>query len=230
MRRTTEPRVPKAFVSDNGLIGAVREALTQSADIATGGLSVSARDGVVLLTGTVGTLYQKRIAGRFARATKGVVDVENDLVVVPDHYSPDDQVKKALDQAFSSYRPERIGVRQVQQGLAYLSGKASSASEAWNAIDLASKVKGVKGVISEIDVAPGYPVDDISIKNRVIDSVCEDPRIDPYSIEVFVEEAHVYLSGEVEDQDAVKAAGELASKTPGVQRVINHLVAREQKP
>jgi osmotically-inducible protein OsmY len=231
MRRTHEPHVPAAFVPDNILTGAVREALTQSSDVDTRDLLVKTSGGVVYLMGAVRTLYEKRAAGRLARATKGVKDVENDLVVVPGHQPADEQIKTAIDQALGNYpegNPARIGVRLVQQGLAYLAGKASSVLEAWDAIDIASKINGVKGVISDIDIAPGYPMDDTLIKNMVIDALSEDTRVDPFGIEVHVEEAQVYLTGEVEDKVAVRAAGELASGTAGVKQVINHLIAREQ--
>jgi len=231
MPRSPEPEVSKIVVPDHALIGAVRQALGDSADVDTRDLLVDAANGVVYLTGTVRTLYEKRMAGRIARATAGAKRVQNDLVVVPDREPTDEEIREAVDQALGNY-PERdptmIGVRVVEGGVVYLAGKSSSALESWRAAEIAERVPGVKEVVNEIDVAPGEPVDDVTVKNLVEDALSEDPRVDPFEIEVKVKDADVYLDGEVEDEEARRAAGELASSAPGVKRVINRLRVREQ--
>jgi osmotically-inducible protein OsmY len=70
-------------------------------------------------------------------------------------------------------------------------------------------------------------MDDISIKNLVMDSLADDPRVDRLAIEVNVKNADVYLEGEVEDEEAKQAAEELVSATAGVKYVVNHLHTRK---
>lgn len=229
MRRASEPHISKSIVPDQRLVGAVRRALAESADVDTRELLVDAADGVVYLTGTSHTLYERKMAGRLARNIDGVKRVENDIVIVSDRQPDDEEIFEAIGEALGNYpesNPSRVGVRLVQNGTAYISGKASSIFEAWKAVDIVSKVEGVTAVINEIDIAPGQPVDDIEIKNRVVDAISDDPRVDPFDVNVYVEDADVFLTGEVEDLEALQAAGELASSTPGVKSVINHLHIR----
>ncbi|MBI2843277.1 MAG: BON domain-containing protein [Armatimonadetes bacterium] len=231
MPRFPEPEIEPAAAPDHALIGTVRHALAESAEINTKDLLVSAAKGVVHLTGAVRTLHEKRAAGRLARAAPGAAGVENDLVVVPDRQPTDDEICEAVGRALGDYPdvdPARIGVRMVQDGTPYLAGKASSAMEAWKAADIAARVPGVKSIVSEIEVAPGEPVDDVALRNLVVDALSEDPRVDPFAIEICVDDADVYLGGEVEDEDAKLAAGELASGAPGVKRVINELDVRRE--
>jgi len=227
--RSSEPEVSPAEVSDHALVGAVREALAESEQVDTRDLLVDAANGVVYLTGVVRTLYEKHTAGRIARATAGSGRVENDLTVVSELQWADDEVFQAIDQAlgnYPEYDPARIGVRLVEGGVVYLAGRASSALEAWRAADIAEQVPGVTAVVNEIEVAPGKALDDAAIKNLVDDALSEDPRVDPFEIEIRVKDGHVQLDGEVADEEARRAAGELAGDATGVKRVINRLTVR----
>jgi osmotically-inducible protein OsmY len=213
------------------LAGTVRQKLGKSAEVDTREVSVDSQGGVIHLTGTVSTLNEKRIAGNLAGSTEGVKAVENDLVIVLSGPEPDDFIiKESIEQALGNYperAPTKIGVREVCDGIAYLAGKADSEQEACNAADIAAKIPGVKDVVVEIDIAPGIPMDDISIKNLVMDSLADDPRVDRLAIEVNVKNADVYLEGEVEDEEAKQAAEELVSATAGVKYVVNHLHTRK---
>ncbi|HOP80605.1 MAG TPA: BON domain-containing protein, partial [Armatimonadota bacterium] len=166
MSQFPEYGVPESKVSDNLIIGAVRNALGESEEVDTSDIVVDAADGIIRLTGVVSTFYEKRKAGRLARAAEGVKGVDNSLVVVPDKQPTDQKIFDAIDKALGNFpegRPARIGVRMVESGVAYISGKASNAQEAWNAIDIASKIPGVKDIVDEIDIAPGEPIDDVEI-------------------------------------------------------------------
>lgn len=220
---------PEPESPDSALVGAVRDAFAASPEVNTSDLLVNATDGIIRLVGTVNSLHEKHIAGRLAKEIAGVKHVQNDLVVVSYSQPSDEEIQTALDRVFGNYPerdPKKIGVRMVENGVVYLSGKSSSASEVWEAMDKAAGVVGVKDIINEIDIAPGRPVDDVSIKNTVMDALSEDPRLDPFEIDVRVEDAEVYLEGEVEDEEAVLAAGELASSVDGAARVINHIRVR----
>lgn len=226
---SNEPEVPRSEVSDHGLTGAVRNALARSDEVDTRDILVNAANGVIQLTGAVRTLFEKRAAGRIAKSAPGASGVNNSLVVVPDRQPADDEIYQAVEQALGNYpedQPAQVGVRLVEDGVAYLAGEAPSVLDAWQAEDIAARVPGVKSIVNEIDVAPGKPVDDVKINDLVIDALSEDPLIDPFSIEVHVEYGRVYLDGEVEDDEAIRMAGLRASGAAGVRGVINHLTAR----
>jgi osmotically-inducible protein OsmY len=224
-----EPEIAKSDVSTHALIGAVRNALAESGEIDMSNIAVRAGNGVVYLTGTVDTMQQKEAAVRIARRTPGGKYVENDLAISASKSESDsilfDKVSDVLG-SFPVDDPARIGVRAVGRGIVYLSGKAKNVFEVRRAVELAESVPGVKQVISEIDVAPGELADEIGLKNSVMDELDDDPRVNPYSIKVCIDKADVYLDGEVDDEESIEAAGELASQARGVKHVINRLKRR----
>jgi osmotically-inducible protein OsmY len=183
------------------------------------------------LTGTVDALSQKQAAGRIARNTPGVKQVENDLVVTSTKLLEDEELLEAVEEALGDFPPSdpaRIGVRMVEDGIVYLTGKATSALEARQAANVASRVPGVKGIVSEIDIAPGEPVSDIDIRNGVADALSDDTRIDAFQVEISVEDGEVRLDGFVEDENQVRLASKIAAGVPGVKRVTNRLRGRNE--
>ncbi|MEN6520590.1 MAG: BON domain-containing protein [Armatimonadota bacterium] len=226
MPRFPDPEVPSAAVADNNIIGEVRQALGESPDVDVRDLLVDSSGGIVQLTGAVRTLHEKQTAGKLALSAEGAKGVENNLVVVADKQPSDSEIECAIEKVLGNYpegRPARIGVRIVENGVAYLAGKASSGLESWNAVALVAKVPGVKKIVNEIDVAPGEPVNEVELKNLVNDSLSRDLRVHPFDINVQVENEDVYLEGDVEDEETRCAAEEIASGTAGVKRVYNNI-------
>ncbi|MEN6371414.1 MAG: BON domain-containing protein [Armatimonadota bacterium] len=226
MPRFPDPEVPSAAVADNNIIGEVRQALGESPDVDIRDLLVDSTGGIVCLTGAVRTLYEKQTAGKLALSARGVKGVENNLVVVADKQPSDSEIECAIANVLGNYpegRPARIGVRIVENAVAYLVGKASSSLESWNAAAMAAKVPGVKKIVNEIDIVVGEPVDEVEIKNLVNDSLSKDLRVHPFDINVRVENEDVYLEGDVEDEETRRAAEEIASGTVGVKQVYNNL-------
>lgn len=229
MVRKNEPHISPATTSDHALTGAVRNALANSEEVDTSDILVDAANGVIQLNGAVRTLHAKQVAGRIARSAPQALRVDNNLVVVSDRQPTADEIECSIAQALGDYpaeEPARIGVRMVEDGVAYLTGDASSALEAWRAADMAARVPGVKDVVNEIDIAPGEPMSDVDIHNLVIDALSEDPAIDPFEIEVTVKDGDVCLDGEVADDEAKRMAGERASGADGVKHVVNRLHVR----
>jgi len=229
MPKYPEPEVSPSAVADSIIIGAIRQALGESSDIDIKELLVDCVDGIVRLTGTVRTFYEKQAAGNIAKSAKGVKGIENNLVVIADKQPNDSDIECEIAKALGDYTLEkdaRIGVRTVDRGIAFLMGKASNAHEAATAVAIASKVPGVRKVISEIDIAPGVPVDDIEIKNSVNDALSTATKLEPYSIEVNVKDGDVYLYGEVEDEELIQTAVGLASTARGVKKVYSKIQIR----
>jgi osmotically-inducible protein OsmY len=73
---------PEAAVDDD-VADAVREALRRHALVDAGDVSVTVRQGLVTLDGTVATHAARQAAHEAARYTLGVVDVQNRLAVNP---------------------------------------------------------------------------------------------------------------------------------------------------
>jgi len=225
------PKMSPAEAADDALARAVYDALANSPDVDTDEVRVEAAGGTVRLTGAVDTLFEKQMAGALARQVEGVGRVQNDIVVSPTKPVQDKRLREALEQALGEYPewdPKKVGVREVSDGIAYISGEVTSAQERIRAGWIASRIPGVKQIVNEIEIAPGQPLDDVTIEELVSDAISNDPRIDPFDIEVSVKNGRVTLSGEVEDQEALRAAAQIASAVPGVKGVVNRLAPRSQ--
>jgi osmotically-inducible protein OsmY len=59
----------------------IHEAIARMADVDATSISVTERDGVVSLEGSVGSLAERRTAQRVAESAPGVTRVENDIVI-----------------------------------------------------------------------------------------------------------------------------------------------------
>jgi osmotically-inducible protein OsmY len=130
-------------------------------------IDVDTKSGKVTLMGTADSAAAKDFAGRLALNTRGVVSVDNRLVVNGTKPTVADNVKHSADvveqkiddgwittKVKSTYlysanvSGSNIDVTTVD-GVVTLSGKASSGAERALAIELASNVRGVKSVKSQ---------------------------------------------------------------------------------
>ncbi|MDO8682058.1 MAG: BON domain-containing protein [Armatimonadota bacterium] len=226
----TNPNVPQSEIPDHIIIGKVREALAQSPDVNIGNMVVDAANGVVRLVGIVNTLHEKQTARRIAVRIAGSGHVDDVLSVALDHQILDPEIFEAVEEAlgdYPEYDPTAVGVRLVEDGVVYLSGKVFTLQDSRGAVDIASRVKGVTRIVNEIEIAAGRPVDDITLANNVVDSFQDDPRVDPFDIHVRVEDGVACIAGEVDDEEAKAAVTELAATVPGLRKVVNELQTRE---
>ena len=79
---TGKPEPGSAQAQDAQLSAKVKDALTHTSEINTGGLEVASADGVVTLYGTVDAPVEKDRAAMLAMEIDGVRSVVNNLVVV----------------------------------------------------------------------------------------------------------------------------------------------------
>ena len=88
--------------SDARIAEDVSDALMMSDDVDAGAMSVSARDGIVTLSGVASTRREKHLAEGLAEAVPGVCDVRNELRVGPSAPTADrppvDRAQPPLDQ------------------------------------------------------------------------------------------------------------------------------------
>src|SRR5579871_5732595 len=116
--------------------------------------------GRVLLTGAAETPQQKTEAAEIAKTVPGVRAVYNEIEVGPAesfwHSTQDawitSQVKSNL--VFSDVRSVNYDIKTVD-GSVYLIGSARTQAELDHATDLARRVRGVKRVVSYVEVRPG---------------------------------------------------------------------------
>jgi hyperosmotically inducible protein len=228
----------------------VKIALLSNRDAPGLPVNVDTNEGVVTLHGKVETAAQREAAARVARSIDGVREVRNLLQVVPDNrrsavQSSDDRIRRMVDDALDRDRAlsdSRIGVQSVNRGVVLLSGSARSTSEVLRALQTASRVSGVRRVLSEIqspdrmaenwdDDRPDRSgvrtrtgaVSDSWITARTKMKYMTDPDIPAGDINVDCDNGRVTLFGVAPSREARAKAERLARQTSGVRSVSNQL-------
>jgi osmotically-inducible protein OsmY len=107
-----------------------------------------------------------------------------------------------------------------EHGEVTLTGIADTLHQSWDAERAAWRVRGVRGVINEIVIAPpAQPPDDRAIAQAVAAALALDSDVPPARINVDVIDGTVTLTGTVEWQHQAAAAERAARMVPGIRGV-----------
>jgi hyperosmotically inducible protein len=145
---------------DSWVTAKTKLALLTTEGIDTSDLNVDTVTGVVTLHGKVASEAAKEKAEEVAKSIEGAKSVKNLLQIVPkpqrDAVADNDdviadRVKKAFDND-AAVDESGISVASVNKGVVLLSGTAKSIDAHLKAVELASKVPGVRRVSSEVKV------------------------------------------------------------------------------
>jgi osmotically-inducible protein OsmY len=189
-------------------------------------IGVTAKDGVVTLTGTVTSYADKMTAERTAKRVHGVKAVANDIKVRLPCMSErtDSDIATAAVQAlkwYSGVPEDRIKVT-VRDGWVTLEGDV----DRWFQKDAAERpvrtLTGVKGVTNDIKVTsrvirPG------DVKEKIEAAFKRSAEIDARQVRVEAHEGKAILSGNVRSWAEREAAEQAAWAAPGVSAVENHI-------
>jgi hyperosmotically inducible periplasmic protein len=138
-------------------------ALMTADNVSAADLNVDTVKGVVTLHGKVATEAEKAKAEQVAAKIDGVKSVKNLLQIVPSSKREvversDADVKDAVQAAFKAnarVKDSGISVTSVNKGVVLLAGKAKSLESHLEAVQVASAVKGVRRVATEVQVDAG---------------------------------------------------------------------------
>jgi osmotically-inducible protein OsmY len=189
-------------------------------------LAVDVHNGVVRLSGTVPTYFQKITAGEDAQRIKGVRSVENDLVVTLVAPWTDQEiagtVRANLARDVRLPNPGTIQVNVVN-GVVTLSGTVSTYAQKTDAADDAWTAPGVVDVVNNLTVVPPFTRSDADLATNVRNLIDTDPAIDSTNVNVTVVNGTVYLRGTVPTYYQVQQAADDAWSVAGVVNVVNEL-------
>jgi hyperosmotically inducible protein len=157
------PVARAADTSDAWVTMKTKLALMTTDGIHTSDLNVDTVKGVVTLHGKVATEAEKAKAADVASRIEGTKQVKNLLQVVPKSQRDvvnraDDEIKKSVEAAFKANRrvnASGISVASVDKGVVLLSGKTKSLEAHLESVQVASAVRGVRRVSTEVEVVPG---------------------------------------------------------------------------
>jgi len=212
-------------MSDRTLKQAVEDELEWEPSINAEHIGVTAEDGVVTLTGHVGSYTEKFTAEKAARRVKGVRAIAQEIEIrfPSDKKTSDDQIaKRALDIiAWDSTIPKDKVQVKVQGGFVTLSGQVDWHYQRADAEYAVRKLAGVKGLSNEIQVKP--KVQAIDVKQRIESALKRNADLEADSIKVSVLNGRVTLDGKVKAWYERDLAERTAWSAPGVISVEDHI-------
>jgi osmotically-inducible protein OsmY len=186
-------------------------------------IGVTAKEGVVQLTGHVATYTEKRNAEKVAKRVHGVLAVANDVEVRPpeSHICDDADLAAAAVHAlqWDSHVPDdRIQVT-VRDGMINLEGTVGRQFERASAERAVRRLRGVRGVIDEIVVEHETPtkLEDADIASALKRSATVNSK----AISIEIEGRTVILTGDVRSHAERDEAEKIAWRAPGVTQVEN---------
>ncbi len=189
-------------------------------------IGVIVKDGVVTLTGTVGSYAEKIAAKEAAHRVRGVLDVANEIEV---HVRGDalrndadiaQAVRHALD--WDVLVPAEQIHSTVTHGWVTLEGNVENYRHRLDAERAVSHLLGVRGVTNSITVVA--PTNPEKLKYVIEDVLSVRAEREAGRIKVQVEGGEVSLSGAVNSWDEANAILGAVSHAPGVTAVHDHLV------
>lgn len=189
-------------------------------------IGVTAKDGVISLTGVVDGYAKKMEAENAAKKVIGVkAIVENIEVIFPDSWTKTDseiagEILAALKANWGVPKDKKLGIK-VENGWVTLDGEL-----AWNFQREAAKsavkyLKGVRGVTCNIKIKAENH--DAIEQKDIEDAIRRSWSIDDNDIQVDVSGRKVTLSGTVTSWYQKEEAARIAWNTPGISHVINEL-------
>ena len=193
------------------------------------GIHVEVKGDRVMLWGAADTLAEKEFIAQRIGRIDGVRELDNSLTVATDGEITDKDIEEEVITRFqqSNYSEiAELGCR-VSRGVVTLLGHVETQSTERLAKRLASQVRGVKEIRSEIQLAD-KEVDDATLVNRVENALVASPWVNAEEIKTSARNGVVTLRGFVDTQEKIDWAVETAYQVPGVKAVVSEIVARHR--
>jgi osmotically-inducible protein OsmY len=203
----------------------VERALEWEPSIDARDIAVTAKNGVLTLTGYVSSYAQKWTAERVAKQVAGVTALANEIEIKLESQRTDADIAESARSALqldSRIPADRVKVI-VSHGWVTLEGTADYYYQKAAAESQVRYLTGVKGVTNAIEVVPPTlsPTD---VKTRIEDALKRAAQLDASKINVETKGRKVILTGTVHSWVESREAELAAWSGPGVSEVQNKLV------
>jgi len=212
--------------SDVRLRNAVVRQLDWDPEVDDSAIGVSARTGVITLTGFIDSYAGKLAAERSAKHVRGVRAVANDITVRPMVGRTDADIAQDAAQGLKLRPPLGDTVQAVvHRGHVTLTGTTFQKQQAESVV---KHVRGVLAVANHITVNPRSGQRDI--QRRIVRALHRNADFDARQIDVTVSDDAVRLTGTVRSWSEREAVERAAGSAPGIRRVDNEIRVDPHEP
>ncbi|MCL6634414.1 MAG: BON domain-containing protein [Peptococcaceae bacterium] len=132
----------------------VQEALDSNIETRAYGLKADVVKGEVRISGIVDTLAEKESLNKIISGIDGVRGIENNVAISTDGAIDDEDVAfEVMEElnATPNVDLRHVGARSVK-GTVFLKGRVNSQDEIEAAVSAAAKARGVRGVVSQLEM------------------------------------------------------------------------------
>jgi len=200
----------------------VLQQLGWDSQVDASGIGVTARDGVVTLTGYIDSYAGKLAAERAAKRARGVRAVANDLQVTLRAGRTDTDVATDVARALDVHVTLPGTVQAVvHAGHVTLTGTVHTLFHRVVAEKALRYVKGIKGMVNRLVVVPRVSAGDV--RPLIVRALRHDADVDARGIEVLVSGNTVTLTGSVRSWHERESAERAAMHAPGITHVDNRI-------
>ena len=204
---------------------AVMRQLAWDPEVDGSAVGVTARAGTVTLTGFIDTYSGKLAAERAAKRVHGVRAVANDIQVRLRLERTDADIAQDAARALELRNTIPEGVQAVvHNGHVTLTGKVEWLFQKESAETAVQHIRGVRGVLNHITVAPRAPARDVH--RRIVKALHQDADVDGRHITVTVSDNTATLTGTVGTWLQRDCAERAAANAPGIAHVANRIVVQ----
>ncbi|HKH71680.1 MAG TPA: BON domain-containing protein [Vicinamibacterales bacterium] len=206
--------------SDLRLRELVQQQLEWDTQVDAAGIGVTARHGVVTLSGVVDSYAGKLAAERAVKRTRGVRAVANSLQVTLRQPRSDTDIATDAARALETHLilPPTVQV-VVHNAHIVLTGTVHTLFQRVVAGKALRYVKGIKSLVNRVVVVPAASADDV--RPRIVRALNQDAAVDARGINVVISGNAVTLTGTVRSWHERESAERAAMHAPGITHVEN---------
>lgn len=216
------------MISDLELRHDVEAELDWDARIDSRQIGVAVKNGVVSLSGHVGSYLERRAAEEAAQSVEGVKAVANDIVIELPFAAKRSDAEVAEDavaalQSHVSIPSDKIKIF-VRDGWITLEGEVSTWYQKNSAEEALTTMRGVKGLTNNVVIRSRSSTTDV--QSKIADAFRRRAQLDASKIHVHAVDGTVTLEGEVSSWQERNQAEIAAWQAPGVSQVVDKLAVR----